>query len=48
MERPGFWNGQASAQAVIDEANAHKRWAEAWKALRTRLDDLIALHDLAA
>ena len=48
MERPGFWNDQASAQATIDEANTHKRWAEAWKALRLRLDDLTALHDLAA
>ena len=48
MERPGFWNDQTAAQAVIDEANGHKRWVEAWKGLRRRLDDLTDLHDLAA
>ena len=47
MERPGFWNDQASAKGVIEEANGHKRWTEAWKDLRGRLDDLIALHELA-
>lgn len=48
MERPGFWNDQSNAQATIDETNTHKRWTEGWKALRLRLDDLMALHDLAA
>jgi peptide chain release factor 2 len=47
MEQPGFWNDQASAQAAIDEANAHKRWVDAWKGLRARHDDLIELHDMA-
>ena len=47
MEHPGFWNDQASAKGVIEEANGHKRWTEAWKDLRGRLDDLIALHELA-
>ena len=47
MERAEFWNDPAAAQSVIDESNEHRRWAEPWKGLRSRLDDLIGLHEMA-
>ncbi len=44
--RPGFWDDNRAAQAVLKEINAHKRWVDAHAELKTELDDLTELIEL--
>ena len=46
MANPNFWNDQASAQTVINEANRLKSAVNPIKSFRSETDDLTALLEL--
>ena len=46
MTRPGFWDDQESAKAVIDESNRLKGWIEPWCALQSKASELQAVAEL--
>jgi peptide chain release factor 2 len=46
MGDPSFWNDQAKAREVIDEANKVKQWVAPWAGLTTRAADAAEMLDL--
>ncbi len=46
MAEPGFWDNQEKARAVIEEANALKRWVEPWTALSARTTEIREMGEL--
>ena len=46
--KPGFWDIQDTAQSVMRELSAHKKWVEDFKNLESELSDLIELAELTA
>src|SRR5215210_5320383 len=46
MADPGFWNDQAAAREVIDDANRIKGWTEPWTRLDGRVTSLAEMLDL--
>jgi peptide chain release factor 2 len=46
MAHPAFWNDQAAARVVIDEANKLKAWVEPWERLSAKVTDLGEMLDL--
>lgn len=45
--QPGFWDDNRSAQAVLRETTAHKRWVESHAEVQTELNDIEELLQLA-
>jgi peptide chain release factor 2 len=46
MADPGFWNDQAAAREVIDDANKLKQWSEPWNELNSRAESLSELLEM--
>ncbi len=46
MAKPGFWDNQERARAVIGEANRLKAWVEPWEALSAQAAELRELGEL--
>jgi peptide chain release factor 2 len=48
MSEGGFWDNQARAREVIDEARGLKAWVEPWDRLSARATELVELGELLA
>jgi peptide chain release factor 2 len=46
MANPSFWNDQAAARELIDEANRLKQWTEPWSRMMVKTQDLGEMLDL--
>ena len=46
-QAPNFWNDNISAQKVLQELNSLKQWSNSWNEIKTKIDDLNVLIELA-
>ena len=46
MAEPAFWNDQAAAREVIDDANKLKAWVDPWNQMNGRVQSLAEMLDL--
>ncbi len=47
MAAPGFWDKGDRAQAILEEAKAHRRWVDLWTQLHRQQQELVGFLELA-